>query len=343
MAGDRPGTAWRRTLPRLSHAGRPARRHSPGRPARRRLSQELVTSQTGVPQPALGVQDAKLGGSARRPVTVPRDAHLHPLADHVPTQPDPGPPAQLQAERGDLGQGARHRDRQPRRLEDDQLDARLAGQRRQAMQSFAQRCRRQPSPPGPRRQPSPPGPRRQPSPRSASHRQVRRQIQQQQVHHPVLEEQRRHGQRLLDGIRDQDDQPAQRDAPRRRLDWIQAMGQIQVGRDAASRLGLGDSAQGQRRLAAAGLAPQDRGRIARQPAQPENGVQRPEARRYGPPVHRPFDDSTVLRDGRHGQRAQYLSAPTGSCPAPAFPEGRESGLDSWGWLDHGASILERKF
>jgi hypothetical protein len=338
MAGDRPGTAWRRTLPRPRHAGRhprPARRHSAGRPARRRrLSQKLVTNQTGVPRPALGVQDAKLGGSARRSVAVPRDAHLHALPDHVPTQPDPGPPAQLQPERGDLGQGARHRGRQLRRLEHDQLDARLAGQRREAVQSLAQRRGRKLGHSGSRcRQPRPP----------TDHRQVGRQVQQQQVHRPVLEEQRRHGQRLLDGIRHQDDQPVQLDTPRRRLDRVQAVGQVQEGRDAAGRLGPGDSAQGQCRLAAAGLAPQGRGRIARQSAQPEDRVQRPEARRHGPPANRPFDDPTVLRRGRHGQRAQHLSAPTGSCPAPAFPEGRESGLDAWGWLDHGTSIVERTF
>ena len=91
-----------------------AGRERPARPARAcplgtvlRLAQQFVPGQAGIPQPALRVQDPQLRRPSGRPEAIPRDADLDPLPHHLAPEPDPGPTAQFQPERRDLGQGAR--------------------------------------------------------------------------------------------------------------------------------------------------------------------------------------------------------------------------------------------
>ena len=235
----------RPVAPGRSHSGQ--RRHSrsggDGQSARNRraLSQKLGPGQAGVAQAALRVQDPQFRGPARRPEPVPRHADLRPLADYVPSQPDPRPPAQLQPQRGDLGESAGQSGGKARRLQDDQLNARSPGQRGQPTESLRQSGRRD----------------------SSSIQGPGLQVQQQQVHGSILEEHRRHRQRFLERARRQDDQPVQQDAPSHRLHRIQAPGQIQVCRDPAGGLGLGHGLEREGRLAAGPVAVDCGGRVAR--------------------------------------------------------------------------------
>jgi hypothetical protein len=60
------------------------------------------------------------------------------LPDHVPSEADPGPPAQLQTERGDLGECAVDGSGQIRRLKHQQLNLGSTSQSSQSVQSLAQ-------------------------------------------------------------------------------------------------------------------------------------------------------------------------------------------------------------
>ena len=234
----------------------PGRRDGNPRPASwRHLSQQLVPSQTCVPRSTLRVHDPNLRRPTGRPIPIPRDAHLGPLPDHVSTEADPRPPAQLQAKRGDLGKRAGNGRGQIRRLEHQQLDLGPAGQRRQSVQPLAEDGRGQ---------------------TRAIARQGR-QVQQQQVHRSVLEEHRRHRQRLLESVRREDAQPFERHAPGRRLPRVEAPREVQVGDYPAGSLDLGDSPQPESGLAARPVPLESRGRSARQPAQTQDGVERAKA------------------------------------------------------------------
>ena len=240
-AGDRPratgrrGPKGRRPDPPggrqsgRSGSGTPGGRQSgrsgsgtPGgnaRPASRcRFSQQLIATQACVPRAALRVQDPKLRRPPRRPVPIPRYANLGPLPHDVPPEAYPGPPAQLQTERGDLGDRAGYGRGQIRRFEHKQLDLRSTCQRRQSVQSLAESGRGQ----------------------TRAIARQRRQVQQQQVHRSVLKKHRRHRQRLLEGVRREDDQPFERNAPSRRLHRIAATREVQVGGYPAGRLSPGD-------------------------------------------------------------------------------------------------------
>lgn len=290
----------------------------------RHLPQQLVPSQAGIPRAALRVQDPKLRRPPRRPVPIPRDAHLGPLPYDVPAEAYPRPPAQLQAERGNLGQRAHQRRGQTRRLEHQQLDPGSTRQRRQAVQSLAQSGRGQ---------------------TQAIARQ-RRQVQQQQVHRSVLEEHRRHRQRLLDGVRREYDQPFELNAPSRRFDRVEAPREVQVGGYPTGGLDLGDGPQPESGLAARSGPLEGRDRGTRQSPQAEDGIQSAKAGGYRPLVR---DDRRnrrfFVRDGprRHRQRPQDLPAPARSCPSPAIPEGLESSLDVGRMGGHGTSIIEHTF
>jgi hypothetical protein len=97
----------------------------------RSLAQQRVPAEASIALAAVRVEDPQIRPPARRPETVPGDGHLHPLADDVTAEPDPGPPGDLQAEAGHFGEGAGHATRQPRRFEDDEQDAGPPGDRRQ--------------------------------------------------------------------------------------------------------------------------------------------------------------------------------------------------------------------
>lgn len=130
QSGGRPRDAGR------SHPGESSAHRSGVAGAagpRRRLAQQLVAGQAGVPRTTVRVQDSKLRRPSRRPEPVASDAHLGPLSHHVPPKPDPRPPAQLEPESGHLGQDADQRGGQAGRLEDQQPNAGSTGERREAV------------------------------------------------------------------------------------------------------------------------------------------------------------------------------------------------------------------
>ena len=145
--------------------------------------------------------------------------------------------------------------RQIRRLEHHQPDLGPTCQRRQSVQSLAQSGRGQ----------------------TRATARLGRQIQQQQVHRSVLEEHRRHRQRLFQSVRREDDEPFQRHAPSRRLHRIQASPEVQVGGYSAGGLDPGDGPQPEGGLAARPVSLESGSGGSRQPAQPEDGIQRPKA------------------------------------------------------------------
>ena len=302
----RPGAPWRRHSP--TNTGKRASHGQPTRP-RRNLSQQLAPRQAGIAQPALCVQDSQLRRTARRPKPIPRHADLSPLPHHVPAQPNPGSPAQLQPQRRNLGESAGQGGGKAGWLQNEQLDARSTGQGSQSAETLGQVRRRNPGAHEPGRQ-----------------------IQQQQVHRSILEKHGRHRQRLLERIRRQDDEPLELNAPGNGLHRIQASGQIQIRRDPAGSLGPGHGLQRERRLPAGPIAVQGRGCGARQTAQPQDRIQGAKAGRYRPirrgrqaaRQHLRVDIRTRPRG--HRQRPHHFNsprwescAPARSCPTPAFP------------------------
>ena len=108
------------------------------------VGEERLAEEAGVPTATLRVEDPELRPPPRRAGPVPGDDHLRPLADDIPTEPDPGPSGELEAEPGRLRDRARDRSRQARRLEDDEQDVRPTGERGEPTESI--RDRRWPSP-----------------------------------------------------------------------------------------------------------------------------------------------------------------------------------------------------
>ena len=96
------------------------------------IEQEIRAAETGVPFTALGVEDPEGGSLARRPVSIAGDQGLRALADDVPSEPDPGPPGEFQAQAGGLGHGGREAAGGTRRLEDDEDRVRSTGEGGQA-------------------------------------------------------------------------------------------------------------------------------------------------------------------------------------------------------------------
>jgi hypothetical protein len=160
------------------------------------------------------------------------------LPDHISPQSNPRSTAHLQPQRGDLAESTRQGGRKARRLQNEQLHAGSTSHRSQPAESIRQfRCRN----PGSLRGPG-------------------LEVQQQQVDGSILEEHRRHGQRLFQRIRCQNDQPVELDAPSHSLDRIQAPGQVQVRHDPAGGLDLSHRLQRERRLAACPITVEGSGR-----------------------------------------------------------------------------------
>ena len=103
-----------------------------------RIDEERVAPEAGIPAAAFGVEDPQLRPATRWSEPVPADEHLGPLPDHVPAEPDPRAPGELEAER----RGRRDRGRQlpaeARWLEDDEQDAGPPSERRESFEAVAQ-------------------------------------------------------------------------------------------------------------------------------------------------------------------------------------------------------------
>ena len=283
------------------------------------IGQERLAEETGVPTSALRVEDPEVRPPTRRTGPVAGDDHLRPLADDVPAQPDPRPSSELEPETGRLGDRARHRRRQPRRLEDHQQDIRPSGERGQSTE-----------PVGDRGESPPVRPTAGSSARRA--RSIGRQVDDEEIDRTPGDQRSGHRQGLLQGGRLEDDQPLEPHAPGDRLDRVEAAGEIQVGDDRAGRLGLGREPQGEGGLAARGCASdRERGR-AGDPARAEDRIQRREPGPDDPIVVRGSARRLVriLREGDRGQCADdrpgaaesHSPDPWRGLP-PARPEGRQ--------------------
>jgi hypothetical protein len=102
-------------------------------PARRPIREERTLAEAGVAWPAVGVEDPELGPAAGRPVPVAADRHLDPLADDVPTEPDPRSASELEPETDRRAEQVRRTVGSVRHgwLEDHEQAAGPPGQRRQ--------------------------------------------------------------------------------------------------------------------------------------------------------------------------------------------------------------------
>jgi uracil-DNA glycosylase family protein len=196
------------------------------------------------------VADLELDASARWTETVLGDGHFRELPDDVPPRPDPVASIELQAQADRSRQRSVQLGLEVERFEHDQpgTDA-----------------------PGVGGQPSELGilPARE-SGRQVDHQQVDGSTRQQGA-----------GQREALGRlgRTKDHQPAQVDPSTDRLEGIEGPGQVEVGGDGASGLGLGQAAQGEGGLAARGVAADGRTRLSRQPARAQHGIEEREAGR----------------------------------------------------------------
>lgn len=283
-------------------------------------------AETAVPLATLGVEDPELRPSARRSVAAAGHERLGPLADDVPPEPDPRSPGQLQPQSGRFGDGGRQPGRQARWLEGDEERLRPAGQPGQATQPLGDlgRCR-------------------------AGVR-AGREIDHEDVDRAPGEEHAGDRQALVERVRGQDDEPIETDAAGGGLDRIEGAGEVEPGNDRSVRLGLGDESQGEgggtgRRRA----AERDAGR-AREPARPEDRIERREA---GPDD--PLDASSRLahgrgselgwvvgRLGRERRRGQRPNDPR-SCSTPSRLEGRQSSRHVRGEAGHRTVRLEHLF
>jgi hypothetical protein len=283
-------------------------------------------AETAVPLATLGVEDPELRPSPRRPVAAAGDERLGPLADDVPSEPDPGPPGELESEPRRFGDGGHEPGRQPRRLEGDQERLRPAGQAGQPAQSLGDRGR------------------------CRARVRVGRQVDDEDVDRAPGEEHPGNRQAFVEGVGGQDDEPVETDAAGGGLDRIERPGEVQPGDDRAVRLGLGDEAQGEGGGTRARGAPQRHAGRAREPARPDDRV---EGREAGPDD--PLDASARLvrgrrselgwvvgrlgRERRRGQRADHPR----SCGTPSRLQGRQSGRYVRGEAGHRTASIEHPF
>ena len=282
-----PGDDRRGTLGSRGSRGRRGPRWRGGRLEPR---EQLWACEAAVPRPALGVQDGQLGVPTGRAVPVARHGGPAPLPDHVPAQPDPARAAQLKP--------------QPARL--------VHSSRQPASQPVGRQHHEQrPCPPGQPRQPPQPVP----HPRSG-HRRVPTlgQVQHQQVHRPGGEQRARQRQRLLEVLRHEDHQPLRTDAPRHCLHGIERAGEVEPGHDGPGGLGLRGHPERERRPPRAGAPAERHGGRARQPARPQRGVQRGEARGDHPAV-------LVRGDARPCGRERVGGRDDGRCRREGFGAG----------------------
>jgi len=190
------------------------------------------------------VTDLYLRRSAGRPETVLGHVDLDAAADDVATRAQPGTLLELQAQRHRLRQDAVNGCRQPRRLEHDQADAGTACMCSQPAQSLV-----------------------------VTGADPSRQVHHEQVD-PVFGNECGSECPALGKIcRPENEQPAQVDAARHRLEWVKAAAQVEERDDTAACLGLGQAVQRQRRLAARAQAAERHADTAWQAAGAEQRVE----------------------------------------------------------------------
>jgi hypothetical protein len=273
---------------------------------------------------------------------IPGNNHLRPLSDDVTAQPNPRPTDQFQPEPDRLAQRAGDALGQARWLEHDEEAAGPTSERGETMEAIRHSGRPSAGCSWPFRtgvfRPEDGG-----------------QVNEEEVHRPTLQQGAGDAETLVQRLRRQDDEPLQPNAARDGLDGIEGAGEIQVGDDRATNLRLRGQGQRESGLAAGCVAVHGDARKPRDPARPQDRVQRREPGMDDPPIvdfrralRRPIVERTgggrqvpvrlvVLRkvqwDGRERPDRGRLVAlcrqipRPRSCRTPASLEGRESGSD----------------
>jgi len=281
-----------------------------------------------VPLAALGVEDPQLRPPPRRPVAAPGDERFGPLADDIPTQPDPARPPELEAEPGRFRDRGRETGGEARRLEGDEERLGPAGERSQASQ-----------PVGDLR-------------RGRAGDRMGRQIDDEDVDRSGGQEHPGDRQPFVEGLGCEDDEPVETDAASGGLDRVERAGEVQPGDDGAVGLRLGNQPEGERGGAGARRALQRHAGVPRQ-AQPTRPDDRIELREAGPDD--PLDASSRLARGRGnelgwvverldrqrrgGQRPDHPR----SCSPPPRLERRQSRRDVRGKAGHRRPSIEHLF
>ncbi len=214
-----------------------------------RVRQQLLAHEAGVPGAALGVQDLEVRAPAGWPVAVARDGHRAALPDHVPAQPDPAGPLQLEPQAARLLDGRREPAPERVRLHDHE---------------------QRPGAPRERREPAQPVPHAHAADRRVP---AVREVDDEEVHGPGREERSREREGLLEVDGGEHDEPFRLDPAGDGLDRVEGPGQVEPGDDRARRLGLRRQPERDGGLAGRGAAAQGHGGGARQPAHAEDGVE----------------------------------------------------------------------
>jgi len=265
------------------------------------VEEEVRAAEARVALAALGVEDPELRPPPRRTEPVPGDGHLRLLADDVASEPNPRPAGELEAEAGRFRDGSREAGGEARRLEGDEQRLRPTGEGREAAQ-----------PVGDLRG-------------GRAGVRARRQVDDEQVDRSAGEQRPGDREALVERVRRQDHEPVEPDAAGDGLDRVEGAGEVQPGDDRAIGLGLRGEAEGERRLARAGIAAKGDARTPRQSTGAEDRVERGKTGPDDPldAARRRLRRLVRLDLGGQWRRRQRPDDPR-SCRSPARLEGRQS-------------------
>lgn len=202
------------------------------------------------PLPRVEVADGQLGGAARCAAPIADDGHGRPLPDHVPPDPDPAAPLELQAQAAAFPQRTVERVRQAHGLEGQEPRSDPPGMGRQASQEDG----------------VPDG-------------QASGEVQDQEIHGPSGEERAGQPEAFVGASGPDEHEPAQVHASSDRFQRVERAREVQPGDDRAGGLGLSHAAKGECRLARGAPAPERGARPAGQAAQGQDRIQAREAGR----------------------------------------------------------------
>ncbi len=255
---------------------------------RRAFPEERLEAETRVPIPAVGVQDPERGPATRRPGPAACDDDIGCLPDDIAPESDPRPALELQADPRPLPDRGGHAADEAGWLEDEERDARPAGEGGETPESIGElRC--------PIRS--------------------RRHVDDQEVHGPPGQERPGDREALVGRRRRQHDQPFQLHPASHGLHGIEGGREIEPGHDGPVLLRLRGESQRDRRPPARQVTTQREAHSARQPARAEDGVEGREPRGIDPVAVgcRVRVAYRVRRQGRHqSQRPHRRPMPTGA-------------------------------
>ena len=219
-----------------------------------------------------------------------------PLADDVASEPDPRPAGELEAEAGRFRDGGREAGGQAGRLEGDEERLRPAGEGRGRADATVGDLGG-----------------------GRAGVRARRQVDDEQVDRSAGEQRPGNREALVERVRRQDDEPVEADAAGDGLDRVEGAGEVQPGDDRAVGLGLRGEAEGEGRLARAGVAAQGDAGAPGQPTGTEDRVERGEAGPDDDPFGAARGRELGGRSARPARGDRGVAAPAPSGPAPRRP------------------------